>query len=474
MRKGERKLTEEQILEVCNLFQEGMSAIELSKKFTVHYESIYVCLRANNIKLRKLHPKLTELEEQEICRLYVEEGMTTPEIGNRFDVNHSTVRSYLKKNKIDPRSTRIKFTTGQEKEILNLYQDGINTTEIGNKFGVSRGVIIKCLKENKIKRRQVGIKLIDEQVSKICQLYLDGRNVIEISTIFDISQRTVSKYLKENEIQLRGNCIKISPGDKFERWTVIEEVKSRRVKRGNGWKDIRYFLCECSCPDKTRKEVSLSGLRIGHSKSCGCYNKESASKRKLNSGKDYTGYIFGRLTILYEVERSKNKQRQIMAQCSCPDKTIKKYTLWNLVKGTTNSCGCFQRENTKNLKTYSAKDYQEKYPLFCQIEEIRDKIGEVGIEARCKYCNKWFKPKQKQLDSRIRALEYPEKGSLGTECNLYCSDECKHSCILYKLQSDPFKQNEANLNQPTPYELAYGEKKTYNVNGTFTVITSAP
>ena len=289
-----------------------------------------------------------------------------------------------------------------------------------------------------------GKKLTDEQVSEICRLYESGNAPITISKMVNISSNCVRRYLKKHGIDTSYQLIKINPGDKFGRWTVLYEVKGR--------KERRYFLCECSCPDKTRREVSLGGLRSGRSKSCGCHKKESQSDRRLNSGKDYTGQIFGRLTVLYEVERDKTGQRQVMAQCSCPDKTIKKYQIGNLRSGTTSSCGCFLSENAKERNTFQAKDYQVKHPLFCKIEEIRDFEGGLGIEVRCKNsnCRKWYSPTSYQIQKRIVAIEKPEEHLLGTENHLYCSDGCKHSCPVFRSRTDPFANKEVPW---TPYEL---------------------
>ncbi len=51
-------------------------------------------------------------------------------------------------------------------------------------------------------------------------------------------------------------------GMKFGQWRVIRRVKNRG--RHTHW------LCECSCDDKSRKNVSLTNLLAGASTNCGC------------------------------------------------------------------------------------------------------------------------------------------------------------------------------------------------------------
>lgn len=287
------------------------------------------------------------------------------------------------------------------------------------------------------------IKFTKEQISEICKLYSEvGLNSEGIGKIFGVCACTIIKHLRNNDVEIKdpNGKLKISPGDKFGKWIIIKEVE--RDKHG-----LRQFLCECSCKDKNRKKVGLGSLRNGDSTSCGCKHKE-----RKRSGKNYIGQTFGRLTILYEVERDKNGQRTVMAQCSC-DGNIREYRLQGIVSRNTTSCGCYAIEEMVK-RTLQVKDYQERYPLFCKIEEIMDDPNDYGILIRCKHseCRKWFKPTSNQLRQRINAIESSWRYSLGTEYNFYCSDNCKNLCPLYKLRSDPFELPD-NGNVPTDYEL---------------------
>lgn len=85
-----------------------------------------------------------------------------------------------------------------------------------------------------------------------------------------------------------------------------------------------------------------------------------------------------------------------------------------------------RRKMSKSQK-FSSIDYINKYPwIFPEIEKIRDYLG--VIEIQCKNCKKWFHPNASQLQERIRALCYGSDGQY-----LYCSNECKGVCPLYRL-----------------------------------------
>lgn len=428
-------------------------------------------------------------------------------------------------------------------------------------------------------------KLTDEQVVEIIRLYVEEKcGTTKLVEMYHVDRATIVNYLKKNNIEIRPRKFDIKPGTKFNRWTVIEEAK----KRGR----TRYFLCECSCVNKTRKEIALGSLLANTSKSCGCLIGETAKTTRRNIAEDVIGKTYGRLTVLSEDIRENSKDRhvwckcscngnidvynlsrlrngtttscgcyaaektrersvnrkkyfnydqyigkiygrlkilefatekctrsKVICKCSCDDEIIKKIRLDGLLSGAVISCGCYQREIVKekaesfigckfgrltvicdiedekfsnrrvlakcdcdgNIKGYflnslkngmttscgcynkevqenkapRKKDLENKYPFFCKVEEVVDNPDGPGILVKCKNnnCGKLFRPTYRQLDCRINAVENVGRLSLGTENNFYCSDECKHSCLLFNLRSDPFERKEVSDNVPTSNEL---------------------
>lgn len=72
--------------------------------------------------------------------------------------------------------------------------------------------------------------------------------------------------------------LKIEPGDRFGKWTIIEEVPSKIISG----KPRRMFKCQCDCGNT--KEVQLACLRNKHSTSCGCEQKKRASEAQIKHG----------------------------------------------------------------------------------------------------------------------------------------------------------------------------------------------
>lgn len=112
-------------------------------------------------------------------------------------------------------------------------------------------------------------------------------------------------------------------GEKFGRLTVQEWA-------GNGkWK----CLCECG----NTILVQTDNLKSGNTKSCGCYQKERASKASFKS---LVGQRFGKLIVLERVENNRFGHVCYKCQCNCGSITV--VDVNNLRNGNTNSCGCIK------------------------------------------------------------------------------------------------------------------------------------
>lgn len=68
--------------------------------------------------------------------------------------------------------------------------------------------------------------------------------------------------------------IEIIEGARFNRWTIIKEAPVHIQPNG---KPCRMVHCKCDCGNETI--ITWSTVRLGYSKSCGCYMKEVNGER---------------------------------------------------------------------------------------------------------------------------------------------------------------------------------------------------
>lgn len=115
-------------------------------------------------------------------------------------------------------------------------------------------------------------------------------------------------------------------GEKFNALTVLEEFS---VKDEKG-KNIKKLRCQCNCGNII--DLRKSNVINGHTKSCGCLNK---NKHKI----DRTGQKFGMLTIIKELGGNK-----VLCHCDCGNEKI--ITKSNIIKGGIKSCGCLKKKKT--------------------------------------------------------------------------------------------------------------------------------
>ena len=119
-------------------------------------------------------------------------------------------------------------------------------------------------------------------------------------------------------------------GKKFGRLTPKEYVK------GGKW------ICECECGNIII--VDTRNLNSGHTKSCGCLQKEKASQNTY----DMSNYEDDNIKVL---SRDGSDEQQIaMWKCLCKNCGNIFSTRGSSIRaGYTKSCGCVHSENEKNI-----------------------------------------------------------------------------------------------------------------------------
>ena len=123
-----------------------------------------------------------------------------------------------------------------------------------------------------------------------------------------------------------GKRRKVEVGQKFSRLTTIKRVYDKHGK-------FNRWICKCDCGNNT--EVYSSGLLSGKTRSCGCLQQE-LNRNQLERKK------FGRLEAVNPTD--KRVRNCIVWECKCDCGNIAEVPSNQLVRGSTMSCGCLNKE----------------------------------------------------------------------------------------------------------------------------------
>ena len=172
-----------------------------------------------------------------------------------------------------------------------------------------------------------------------------GNDTIVLAT--NLKKGTTKSCGCYNIEQAKKRLFKDLTGQKFGRLTAIKPIENHT--NSNGKSMMTKWLCRCDCGNECN--VQSGNLLSGHTLSCGCYNKEQASKRSLINLVDQR---FGRLTVLERVENeitsSGNSVVMWRCLCDCGEEIIVRSSA--LLHGYTKSCGCMKSHGEYYISTY--------------------------------------------------------------------------------------------------------------------------
>lgn len=151
-------------------------------------------------------------------------------------------------------------------------------------------------------------------------------------------------------------------GQIFGRLTVIERAENANDGHAR-------WLCKCECGKTTI--VNSNVLKKGHTKSCGCLNREVAAQKAKLQYKNLINQHFGRLTVI-EYLGSDNKG-SVLWKCVCEcgnDNFIT--TSHHLISGNTQSCGCLKSIGESKIAILLSQNNIK----FTQQQKFNDAIYE--------------------------------------------------------------------------------------------------
>lgn len=169
-------------------------------------------------------------------------------------------------------------------------------------------------------------------------------------------------------------------GQRFGRWVVFSVPHNALT--------TSKAVVKCDCGNK--KSVTINNLLRGRSKSCGCWQREEArSRRTIN----LMGRSFGRLTVVGETKKPAKSNGGVLWLCGCACGAEGLYASGNLLWGTTQSCGCLQRERARKgckpgdaAKHYVLDRYRRDAKRKKRTWELTDDMFYQLVSSPCHYC----------------------------------------------------------------------------------------
>lgn len=225
-------------------------------------------------------------------------------------------------------------------------------------------------------------------------------------------------------------------GQSFGRLTVI----SRYIGDDSKYTHDCHWMCMCSCGKE--HVVKSTHLKSGTVKSCGCLNKETASRMGTKRKENLRGKRFGRLVVIDYAGHSVGSRPRNLWKCICDCGNETTVMAQSLKGGLTKSCGCYLREATKQrmtthgqskTKAYGAfrtRKYREQKRMFDVVWtlEMEDYLRQT--QHTCAICGKTEQESNKRLEvdhvnplSRGRGLAPGNAAILCGECNARKKDK---------------------------------------------------
>lgn len=184
----------------------------------------------------------------------------------------------------------------------------------------------------------------------------------------------------------------IEKGDKFNRWTVLDnKVINKKI------------FCECECG--TQKFINKRDLYSNRSKSCGCLRSEMMSEKNQLDKVVQVNKRFGKLLVIEDLGliETRNDGRKVnWSLCKCDCGNFIKTRDNNLQSGATTSCGCvcsrgeflikeiLDKNNINYIKEYTSKEILDqcggRYRFdFAIMDEKNVLISLIEFDGRQHY-----------------------------------------------------------------------------------------
>lgn len=151
----------------------------------------------------------------------------------------------------------------------------------------------------------------------------------------------------------RAACFKpVTVGEQWHgKYTTLTAITDSYMKPGKDGQPTHCVVVQCSCPDKTTREMPVASLRSGNTQSCGCAMPllvADAQRMPVHRGDRWDGPETSLTAVGDGFYRPYcgGTHQFVEVVCSCGNTPPFEVLVSNLKRGLTVSCGCYQSEMT--------------------------------------------------------------------------------------------------------------------------------
>lgn len=245
--------------------EEDLTTREVGEKLGCSRKTVENWLKRHDIEKSK------SWEDEEQLRPLRQQGMSEGDIADELDCSQGTVHNWLNKFGIETNRTRTERPWHDEETLRELYVESEMTMgEVASELGCGRQAIEEWIHRHGIETRSYNPATPEElqDESKLKTMYLtDGLSTYAIADRLDCAPSTVHNWLQNHEIETR--TVGSQPGELHHRWKGgVDEYY------GDNWAQQRRkalrrddFECQrCGISQTDHRAQNGLGLDVHHQK----------------------------------------------------------------------------------------------------------------------------------------------------------------------------------------------------------------
>lgn len=279
-----------------NLYQMGISSIEIADRFETTPTTVTKHLKALGIKVR--HKSYDQEARNKWLELY-EQGMEVPEIALQEQVDKGVIYRYLNALGISFDRTVFRPRT-YDPEWKELYENGSSLACIAKRYGVSAGQVKSHLEKMGVQiRAQIQPTISTHDVDHWVVEYKNGATLEKLAKASGVGSTTIRSRLIERGVKLRSGAPNKTSDDVLDQMVVMYEtgltpkeigeqlgLSHSAVCRNLKAKGFNVVSAHSVTEDKLDEWIELyeSGISINELAAHSGFNRNTISKHLQSRG----------------------------------------------------------------------------------------------------------------------------------------------------------------------------------------------